>query len=376
MKTTMSVDDKEPKMLRNRVIALILVVSLAGLLTAALRAQGGSGEQTWEQVRGKVTARFEAVRSIRMYFRVDTFTSPELRDKAKLDWQKDMAAKVRAQPSDSNTVEGFFWVADNTRWRCDKTRFYPEMEDNFNQSVYDGEKYYIYRDYFRRSLITNSNNKADPYMFTTISTNYFLGLAPASEYEQGATTDNRKKITFAGHERIGDFDCDKYGFVDGDYHLSLWLCPQQGFTTIKYEEERKDKAGVGAGNVIQVIKVARYKGVVIPTESQQIYWWKEKDKPNLKRMRFFHLQECSANIPLSSSYFQDALRVGTRVVNEIENPGQISFVGGDPSQAIEKVRAGVALPSQEPDTEVNKETTADRIQKNQRASLKTPNNGH
>lgn len=329
-------------MKKNLFVAVLLGV--AALSTASmLKAQAQQVNPSWSDIEQKVDQRTSQVKNVKAYFRLDTFTNAEARSHAKLEAIQAEEQKIKPLPNDSNTSMGFYWIADKSRWKCERVTFYPEVVDDYDLSSFDGEKYTIYNSYKQIATISSTGDKAAPVMFQSIGGNEFFSLYNLDYYDAIAK-EKKFSINFAMNEKVGNFDCIKFTGSDGIYDVSLWLCPNHQYTVVKISQGWKDKTGNGVRSLLTVTQTEESQGVIIPNHVEKSLF--TLDKGNLKWLQTqkFALDSMSINSKLTDGDFQNVLRVGTPTINELESPGSVDIVGGNPNEFIEQVKEGAINP--------------------------------
>lgn len=301
---------------------------------------------TWQQMRPIVEQRAKSVKTLRAFYTMEEFNNSERRSRQQKEQQEAQVDEgAMPLPSDANKVETYFWITDGTRWRCEKYRSYPDIGSNYDLAIFDGEKYIVYNSYQRMAFVSATADKVFPLAAKIPST----GALPSIQNVNEISDLEKNGFAFAvvGREKINGFDCIKYSATKTTSPnlkgtISFWLAPQQDGLIVKWQDEatfNKDRSLF----VSVVLKARRIDGIVAATDvKQEQYRTKQEDEANLQWefTRHYILKELKFNLKVGDGYFEDVLNVGMPIVNELEAPGQISYIGGDPSEEIREVRIG------------------------------------
>lgn len=343
---------------RNNCVLSTLLTLFICVLT--VRSQSQSLPNTdWNEVRSVVEQREASVKSVRASFLINTFTPSQTRQKTKNDEeqaQKETQGKAVPMPSDSNTTLGYFWATDNTRWRCDIFRHYPVTGYDFDRAAYDGERYTIFNSYRDVAYVSATSEKVNPNSFTTISSNEFFAFGYAQTLKQ--LEKKGWRFSFAGTEVANERICWRF--------KATFKSPEArgASVTLLFDPEIrcivlwKEQVFLGKGNENVFINVhskfLEENGVYIPYNSTIEYFETRDGKTQWKQTRESTSDKISLNFSPGNGYFSDVLRIGTPVIDEVENPGEVGYVGGNPTPSIEKVRNGLNPEPALTDVEDNK----------------------
>ena len=315
--------------------------------------------------------------SAKATFRINTFTPQEARNKAKQEWlqaQSETKGKAVPFPADSNRAEGYFWVSDRVRWRCDTIRYYPSLGQDLDRAVFDGEKYLVFNSYQDVAYASGNSDKVGPGAFREIITNPFLGLGYS--YLVSSLEEQGWKFIAVGKETVNGYECTKF---EADFKnpkgrgakVSLWFSFQHR-APVRYREE----VFLGAANrnyfVDNFFDFEKVDGLELPARADKQFFQLRQGRLEWQNTRDFHLLNCEVNLQLGDGYFRDVLPIGTPIIDEIETPGSVSYIGGNPAEAVEKVLQGTppVLEGLGVNTEAPKETTLDVPQKQREAQGK------
>ena len=322
---------------RRDLALLLLTLPLLCSAPSESRAQDAL-RGDWNSQREKISKWSESIKSIKCHFSLSTYTNAKYRTAKAQQWKQALKEnpQVVPFPNDANSSVLNFWVADSRRWRNDKSRFFPRTGLDFSQYLYNGEKYFFFDDYLGRAVINAQPTEQG--FIKGLKSNQWLGLAWNDMLDSYAAA-GLGELKVVGQEEVAGRKCTTYKAsnakgsitvsVDNEYQLLVRLDevfrPRENYASLLNYEWKE---------------VKKYNGILLPTSAKLETYDEDQGTLVWGQTVLFSLKDCEVNIPIGSGYFENVLRIGTELEDNIENPGTITYVGNDLSTEAASVRLG------------------------------------
>lgn len=293
----------------------------------------------WKEQKRHLAIWVASIKSVKCNFSLSKFTNSKFRKARQAAWQTTVSTDPKGQPPlpDSNSSFSYFWLADLNRWRCDKSRFYPKTGFDFSQYIFDGEKYYFFDEELERAVIDAQDTQHD--FIKSLNSNVWLGLNAIAMLDS-YTTAGLGGLKKTGEEILDGRKCSVFKASNGKGELTVHI-DNENHLLARIKEIFRSNPDYTSIIIYRWSDIKQVNGIPVPFACKLETYDVEKGKPSWGQSVLFKMQSCEVNVSLSRGFFENILRVGTPLEDNIENPGILSYIGGSLSVEAEKVRIGL-----------------------------------
>ena len=323
---------------KTKIVHLLSLLALLSQNVSAQNAGSPKPDPEWQQQKARLDKWISTVNSAKCHFTIATFANLALRRAKKKIWDDavELNKNVRTEPNDANDLYSYFWIADRDRWRCDKTRVYPQTGYDFSQYFFDGEKYTFFDEYLDRAIISGQDEE---YGFVKgLRENSWLGLDFSSILDAYAAV-GLERFSSLGQTVNDGRKCFSFQAKYPKGQITVDLDQQYGIPC-RIQDVYRGSKGENTVSISRWEDIRKVDGIAMPWRCNSEVFTTQNGHTQWIQTKLFLLKECELNRPIGQGYFEDVLRMGTTLEDKINNPNEVSYVGGDLSDEAENVKKG------------------------------------
>lgn len=326
----------------------LLIICVLALFPGIVCAQNETStvNNEWVARSKRLLNWVDSVKTVRCNFFLSDFSNSQGRIAQRAEWEDAIKQDESTVPfpNDANSGYSCLWIADNLRWRCDQSRFYPTTGLDLIKCLFDGERYWVFDEYYGRVKIS-AQDQAFCVAKGLNSENWLqLGM---KEVITSTSPDAAVDFKFVQSSTFGGRKCFVYQAKNAKDNVTI--VADQTTPLLLQRKEIYQVTPTRANVFIQTWSDIRtVNGIFLPFQCKFENYDVKNGVTTWSGTRLFQLQTCELNQPLENGYFQNVIPVGTPTEDQIENPGQISYIGGNPIAQRELLQAGSPLPLEYP----------------------------